>query len=270
MQAEHWNFDLQTEPADEPELKPADKVMHCEKHGDYLASLLFRTTSGNERWTDCPACVEADRLAYEAQELAKEAARLAEWKAERLLDCGISGRYERSTFDNFEVQDDRQRRARDAVRAFADKAGQGQTTAGLFLIGTVGAGKTHLAAAAVRHTIEVHARNAMLVTASGMVQAVRATWNRQADRTEAQVIDELASCRLLVIDDVGAGLGTEAEAKTLLDVIDRRYTRELPTLIVSNLQLSGIRQVLGDRSYDRLREGARCVLCDWPSYRGRT
>ena len=73
---------------------------------------------------------------------------------------------------------------------------------------------------------------------------------------------------LLALDEVGASFGGEAEQVQLLDVIDLRYRLCRPTFIASNLPLAGIKDAIGERAFDRLREGAKVLQCNWPSHRG--
>lgn len=73
---------------------------------------------------------------------------------------------------------------------------------------------------------------------------------------------------LLVLDEIGVSRGSEWEAEQLFTVVDERYRLERPTVVVSNLPAGEIKQLVGDRVYDRLREGAKVVPMNWPSHRG--
>ncbi len=142
----------------------------------------------------------------------------------------------------------------------------------MFLMGTPGTGKTHLSCAIVRAVIEATGRPAYIVTVSAFVRAIRATWrgNGGADYradSEQQVLNRYGRADLLVLDDVGASFGADGELKHLLDLVDERYTLQLPTLIVSNLAEGELLEALGERIFDRLREGARRVVFNWSSHR---
>ena len=50
-------------------------------------------------------------------------------------------------------------------------------------------------------------------------------------------------------------------------VIDERYKRRRPTVVISNLTVPAVKEAIGDRLYDRLREGATVLACDWSSHR---
>jgi DNA replication protein DnaC len=54
------------------------------------------------------------------------------------------------------------------------------------------------------------------------------------------------------------------------DVLACRYDRKKPTILVSNLSLEEVKEALGDRIVDRIREDKGTVLeCSWQSWRGR-
>ncbi|WP_252495903.1 ATP-binding protein, partial [Escherichia coli] len=56
----------------------------------------------------------------------------------------------------------------------------------------------------------------------------------------------------MVIDEVGAQHGTDFERQVLFQVVNGRYERLLPTILISNLSLVDIRRFIGDRVIDRL------------------
>jgi acyl-CoA synthetase (AMP-forming)/AMP-acid ligase II len=101
-----------------------------------------------------------------------------------------------------------------------------------------------------------------------LIRTLRATWRRDSDSTEDEVINEFAYVPLLVIDEIGVGFGTEAEAAQLFDVIDRRYQARNPLVLISNLSVPDLREALGDRLFDRIREASQVVPFNWPSHRG--
>jgi DNA replication protein DnaC len=72
----------------------------------------------------------------------------------------------------------------------------------------------------------------------------------------------------MVLDEVGVSHGTDNELAQLFDVIDKRYALRRPVVLVSNLTVKEIRTALGDRLYDRMREGAKVIKFTWPSHRG--
>jgi DNA replication protein DnaC len=215
----------------------------CGQHGAYVA---YTFGAGP---TECPACE-----------------RQKERRRDLLAASGLRGRFAEATFGSFVCSNDAQPGVLAACRAFVEGL-QRNEWRGLWLIGPPGTGKTHLGAAMVRSTIEARDMAARLFTAREIVRKLRATWKRDAGESEDDVIEDLAGVTLLVIDEIGVGFRTDAEAVQLFDVIDRRYQLKRPTVLLTNLAAPEVRQALGDRMYDRLRENSTVLVCSWPSHR---
>lgn len=244
-------------------------------HGAYTAELVpyddpDRARYFAPRWTGCPKC----KAAADQRRAEEQAERRRQHVAALLAHSGIRGRYLEATFDTYRAETPQQRKALQACRGFADDVVAGAAST-LFLLGTPGTGKTHLSCAVVRDVIERTAQPAYTVTVSGFVRAIRSTWRSNGgsegtggSSSEEQILQRYAHAALLVLDDVGASHQTEAERKHLLDLVDERYTHQLPTVVASNLAQEELQASLGERTFDRLREGARRALFTWPSHRG--
>ncbi|MCB4365740.1 ATP-binding protein [Hydrogenophaga taeniospiralis] len=200
---------------------------------------------------------------FEAQ--AREAER-REFFDTGIRESGLLGRFRDASFETFNAVTTEQRNAAVECAAFAGGATFGRWET-LTMIGPPGVGKTHLGAAMVRQTI-VGGSRAKYTTCRDLIRALRATWRRDSPQSEDDVINGFAYTGLLVVDEVGTGMGTEAEVTQLLDVLDRRYQVGGPTAFATNLQLPELRGVIGDRAFDRLRERSRLVPMNWPSHRG--
>ncbi|MNV94545.1 DNA replication protein DnaC [compost metagenome] len=93
--------------------------------------------------------------------------------------------------------------------------------------------------------------------------------DRSAEYSDRDVLEELASFDLLVIDEIGAQSGSAYELGVLHEVIDRRYQLVLPTVVVSNLVTADLARYIGDRALDRLRQaGGQAIGFNWASARG--
>lgn len=237
----------------------------CEKHGEY-ESTGSRFLGAREIWSGCPAC-EEERKVEERQAEERRRAELQLARIENMMNrAAIPARFIGRTFDNFKAGTDAQQQALKVAREFAanfdTKLARGH---GLVFSGAPGTGKSHLAAAILQGIMPKHC--GLYVTAMGLIRMIRATWRRDSERSEDEVLAMLASVPLLVIDEIGVQYGTEGEQTVLFEVLDRRYCDVRPTILLTNQPKQGFREYVGDRSYDRLTETARWVTFDWESYR---
>lgn len=246
----------------EPSLSdgPKSREEICERHGPFLSRHVV-----SRLWTRCQSCA-ADAAAEREQEERVKAQLAAERRHQRMLDeARIPERFRGRSFDNFIADSDDKRYAlsvcRDYAERFSDFAGRG---AGLILAGRPGTGKSHLASAALQAVLSTDVR---YVTCSDLVRAVRETWRKDSERTEAQLLRYLERLDLLVIDELGARTETDNVQSIVFDVIDLRYREVKPTILLTNQDKVGLKQFVGDRTFDRLVETCRWIPFDWDSYR---
>lgn len=234
-------------------------LLRCALHGVFREQTVFGRIEG------CVPCGGDMAKGRSPQEAATRAEGLA---IVRLAQCGLRGRYLDTTLDNYVATTPAQRAVLKACRAYADtvRAGAG---GGLMLLGTVGTGKSHLLAAMARHMRVERAVTAKVTAPRDIVRELRGCWAKDAEKTEADVVDDLSRrLDVLLLDEAGMGFGSDAELVQLFEVVDARYSLGNPTVLASNLAAPALKAALGDRIFDRLREGAQVLALDWPSHRG--
>lgn len=244
----------------------------CREHGRFPDS-LGQQFGADPVWFGCPRCHfdarHSQDLDHRLKAVGVQRDRLLN---ERLLDAGIPDRFMGCTLDNWRADAPRQVQALAAcagfVEAFDENFAVGRSA---MLLGTVGTGKTHLGTAMLQAVIREHAHDGLrglYATAGSIIRDVKATFGNRG-RTEADVYADLIRPDLLVIDEVGVQHGTDFERQVLFEVINGRYERIKPTIVVSNLGVTELRQCLGDRAVDRLRDKSGIVVVfRWASARG--
>lgn len=244
----------------------------CREHGRFPDNLVQQF--GDEPvWFGCPRCHFDGRHSQDLDQRSKATGiqrdRLLN---ERLLDAGIPERFRACTLSNWSADAPAQVQALAAccgfVEAFDENFSVGRSA---MLLGTVGTGKTHLGTAMLQAVIRQHAHaglHGLYATAGSIIRDVKATFGNRG-RTEADIYDDLIRPDLLVIDEVGVQHGTDFERQVLFEVINGRYEKIKPTIVVSNLGVTELRQCLGDRAVDRLRDKSGIVVVfRWASARG--
>lgn len=230
----------------------------CENHGDYSARNLF-----GDIWTRCPGCAaddDAKKRALLEREQAMHAERIRE---RRLRDCGIPPEAVEQTFENFE-RDEHNGRALERMVRYADELNHMSGQA-LILSGNAGAGKTHLAQAAVRRAIE-RGYSARYTTCVDMITEKMFGWK---DGLTPRGFAARYGADLLVIDELDDRLTRDGWRLEFFDIIDEAYRRRRNILLVSNSGVEDIKRYIGERVYDRLRDMSAAVLrFDWASRRG--
>ena len=238
----------------------------CPLHGGYVAMRVAGV------WSGCPRCRE-DRM---SAQMGGVVAALKGRAMGRAVDAsGIPDRFRGCTVESYranpgsgpqqfakEVANDLARRC--AVPATPDSPG-----CSAIFCGRPGTGKTHLACAIGMAALAA-GRSVVYVTTLRMIRRIKASWGGEGrGEGEEGAIDAFVRPDVLILDEVGAQFGSETEKLLLFDVLNARYERRKSVLLLSNLEVAGVRAHLGERVFDRLREdGGRYVPFTWESHRG--
>lgn len=182
--------------------------------------------------------------------------------------AAIPPRFSTRTLSNYEPQCDKStaalRTATHYAESFPTVLQNGQS---LIFVGNVGSGKTHLASG-IAHEVLSQGYSALFSTVLSAVRTVKDTYRRDSAKTESEAIMDLVRPDLLVLDEVGVQFGSDTEKLILFEIINGRYEHMRPTILLSNLDIKGLAEYLGERVMDRLREGGgKMVAFDWASYR---
>lgn len=248
--------------------------MECEKHGTVeINQRVIRQTCDRLEWwpTDCPICDKerrADRDKKEAARKKKEAAALEDRRRDsRIRASGVPRRFMLAGFDtDWEFESSRGRIitcCKMYVDEFEDVLKDGRC---LIMTGGVGTGKTHLACAIANKVVQDH--SVFYTTAIKLSRMVKDTYSRDSKETESEVISRLVHKELLIIDEVGMQFGSDAEKMILFEVINGRYENMRPTILSANMTLPELKNFVGDRVIDRMREnGGKVLVFDWGSRR---
>ncbi len=236
----------------------------CEKHGVEKQAVNFGLYGTTPAWRwFCLKCGEEKSDRERQEEAKREAFKRQERINKNLENAMIAPRFKSKTFENFQVETDKQSHAMKQAREFLEHFGE---STGMVFTGKPGTGKNHLASAITREFVTTKGKTALITTAMKIVRAIKDSWS---GGKESEVIRRFIDPDLLVIDEMGVQFGSDTERLYLTEIINDRYEWLKPTIILTNLTMSELAKALGERVIDRFREGGHVLIFDWKSYRGR-
>jgi DNA replication protein DnaC len=191
----------------------------CKKHGIEYEIKESEICGLTMNFGSCPICEEE----IEKEQIEKEKRDKQEARISRMKQMNIEPMYYESTLDNFIPQTPEQTRALEYAREMVrTKTGK------LVLIGSNGTGKTHIAVSVMRII------GGSIFTMYEISTRIRASYIHGAKETELEIVDELARLPMLAIDEIGRTKGSEAETNWLSYIVDKRNSRRLPLILISN------------------------------------
>lgn len=134
----------------------------------------------------------------------------------------------------------------------------------LYLYGTVGSGKSHLAAA-IGNVRASRNEQVRYRSAPGLIDALKAGFE---NHTSDAILDDLLRCDLLIIDDLGAENSTPWTRERFFRLLNERQGK--PTILTSNRDVDDLgldEDVDAARIADRIAQQAARVLLPVYSYR---
>ncbi len=117
----------------------------------------------------------------------------------------------------------------------------------VFISGSVGTGKTHLAVAYLVQEIQRWGENSrVFIRSVDLFNKLRDSFRHSYGPPASEIIESYSQYRFLVIDDLGTERDTPLVQEALYDIIDQRAGHRLPTVITSNFTLDRVAEHYGD------------------------
>ncbi|MHB1131988.1 MAG: ATP-binding protein [Chloroflexota bacterium] len=122
----------------------------------------------------------------------------------------------------------------------------------LILVGPVGCGKTHLAAATANRYLAVGGKP-FFVNVPELLDHLRATYAPSSTVSYDERFEEVRNAELLILDDLGTESGTEWAKEKIYQIFNHRYNTEAPTMVTMNPKEY---KRLDERVMSRMRDSA--------------
>lgn len=166
-------------------------------------------------------------------------------RQERLLKMSNLDAHSDKTFENFDA--DYHSSLQDAY----DKAFQySQNPEGWVIFeGKYGCGKTHLAAA-IGNEVVKHGNRVLFLTTPDLLDHLRSTFNPRSEVQYDELFEKVKSIYLLILDDLGVENPSPWAQEKLYQILNHRYTRRLPTVITTNVNIDKLDPRISSRIQD--------------------
>lgn len=166
-----------------------------------------------------------------------------------IASCTVGARFRTRTFENYvhRAQPD----AFKVAAAFAENFSSNDGT-GLLLSGSVGTGKTHLAAA-IANYLAPQGYFIKFGTFENILNEMRKSYDNP-DIDSINISEKLQKVHLLIIDDLGKEYLTDWGKSILYSVINGRYENNMPVVITTNEKPAFLKSRYGDAIISRLVE----------------
>lgn len=175
-------------------------------------------------------------------------------------NSGIGERFFQESFDTYVASTEVQKKMLEDMKLFVRNVNAGKF-ATVKLLGTVGTGKTHLAAAVLRETEGIYR------VSDAILNEVKEAERYDIKDDKEHVINRYVNTPFLVIDEIGRSDNAERERHVLYRIINGRYEKRLPTMLISNFDKVKFAEHVGAAITDRLNESCITYELTWASYR---
>lgn len=251
-------------------------------YGRDRAPHIFRWSDEPER-CDCPDAVkywaeyDAEVERKKQEEAAARERKRHKAAVEKLLSqSGICKRFQQRTFETFKQDTAGRKRAYEVAKDYADSFDKAlETGEGLYIEGTFGTGKTHLAAAIGMFLTEKE-YSVVMKTSFDLFEEIKKSFDGENGTTEHKVMEAYKKCDLLIIDDLGKEQCTDWSMSVLYSIVNYRYEAMKPIVITTNFNNDDLIQTLTPKGFgsqkikaimSRLMEVSKVLTMAWADYR---
>jgi DNA replication protein DnaC len=198
-----------------------------------------------------------------------------------LQQARIPARYESCNLASFRTEGDPSlAAARMVIENFVREYPLSHT--GLMFVGSIGAGKTHLAVAAIRELITKKGVPCLFCEYRELLKQIQDSYNNDSQTTELGVLGPIFETDVIVLDELGAVKPSQWVWDTVSFILNTRYNDNRTTIITTNLldeaalglpgRPKGMREDslgdrIGERMRSRLHEMCRVVTIRGEDYR---
>jgi DNA replication protein DnaC len=254
-------------------------------HLSNIQNLLKNTISVSDN--RCPACKrkfmikDGEEYCFHCTEIAPEDNKVSEevgaWIANREVDelatafkkkSLMNKDLEDATLSSYLPQNETQKQALKQAYEYVDSFDK---VHGMFLQGRPGIGKSHLAASIVKELIQKK-HTGIFISLPRLMTELKATYDKNSDLKEADLLAALQKVDLLVMDDLGVerngkGQATAWAQSKIYEIVDSRIGKA--TIYTTNFSANELLDMYGERDFSRMVQDCTSVKMAGDNYRFR-
>lgn len=196
----------------------------------------------------CKCRAEEERLKKEQMQKEEEMRSIQRAKVSSMMD----DTFRTACFANYQIRNGNERHLKVAKKYCIEFSKMYERNQGLLFWGTVGTGKSYIAACIANYLLE--ANTSVVMTSFVRILQEMQGFDREREET---FTNKLNSVKLLIIDDLGAERSTDYALEKVYGIIDNRYRAKKPLILTTNLTLRQMQEATDiryARIYDRIFE----------------
>ncbi len=137
----------------------------------------------------------------------------------------------------------------------------------LFFYGTVGTGKSFLSGCIAKELID-QGKSVIYFSSTGLFEKLSTlSFDYNAKEDKAELYEDLYSCDLLIIDDLGTELTNNFSSSQFFSCLNERILRKKSFIISTNLSLQELRDRYSDRIFSRITSNFKLCKITGPDIR---
>ena len=231
------------------DFKDSDGLLVCGKCGKRKQKLITLTRNGAEVPMVVPVMCKCKSDAYKQQKARDEQEKEMEAISKLRKDSLMDSRFRSISFKNFVLNQYNEKCFRLCKRYATAFDKMMEKNMGLLMYGGVGTGKTFAAACIANYLLDQKIPVVMISFIKLLEMLEK--------NTDNDIIQNLQSAKLLVLDDLGAERRTNYALEKVYNIIDARYRSKLPVILTTNLtmdEMMDAESMQYERIYDRIFE----------------